>query len=229
MGQGVEGLAEAEFDFTGEAGTGDVCLGDFGVSRVGLKRYKLAAAGQAAGEPDGGIPTEAAHLKDGARADGLGEDHQPFALIGGDGDGGKSGFGAGGECGFEHGVGGDQRFGDVAVDGGPLFLRHGLRIRRVGGVCSDKGEGVEDLVLRAAGQSEALIEAEFASFEGCVEGGVVFCFRAQAQAQAEAIAGAGEGDVRGVGTVFAGKSEACMAETTSSARAATAGDGAMLA
>src|SRR5947208_17002958 len=95
FGERIQRGSDENFDDVGEVGAGDVGAGDGRVFFFGFEGDDAAAGGEAAGEEDGGVAAEGADFEDIFGALEAGEEHQQFALIGGDVDGGEVGIGAG--------------------------------------------------------------------------------------------------------------------------------------
>ena len=89
--------------------------------------------GRARASQMGGVPAESADLEDALRADGLGEEHEEFALVGRDLDLGEVFFAAAGDAGVEGFVCLGEVGGDELVYGAECFFVHAGSVGRMRG------------------------------------------------------------------------------------------------
>src|SRR5262249_14857956 len=124
LGQRVERPPEAPLDDARQPGPGDVGPGDVGVLRLGLERDQAAPGRQGPGEPDRAVAPERADFQNVPRPLEAGQEVQQLALVWRHVDRWQAGRGAVAERRVQRGIGGYERAGDVAIDRGPLLLRH---------------------------------------------------------------------------------------------------------
>lgn len=125
--EAVERRAGANVHAIADPGEAEVVAGDLGIAGLELEGDELAAGGECAGHPDGGISAQGADLQHAARAGDVYEQRKKLAEAGGHIDGGKAGCAVCLERGDQRGVGRREERIQICVDLSPESV-HGNRV-----------------------------------------------------------------------------------------------------